>query len=150
MNMTFIFLFLYLIVIGYITWQSSRSESASEYMNRTKRLSSWETTWTTFASLLTGYNFVLGVTFAYLYGFWYLTSFLGAAASFVVLYFFFKGQLTEIQSEHDLFSIGDYFGIKYGPFSKSHRERDTMCRTVFVSHFADFRKYAAFFDTARG
>jgi len=118
MNITFIFLFLYLVAIGYITWQSSRSESASEYMNRTKRLSAWETTWTTFASLLTGYNFILGVTFAYLYGFWYLMSFIGAAGSFVVLYFFFKGRLTEIQSEHDLFSIGDYFGIRYGLSTK--------------------------------
>lgn len=118
MDITFIFLFLYLIVIGYITWQSSRSESASEYMNRTKSLSAWETTWTTFASLLTGYNFVLGVTFAYLYGFWYLMSFMGAAASFVVLYFFFKRRLTEIKSEHDLFSIGDYFGVQYGPSAK--------------------------------
>lgn len=118
MNIRFVFLSLYLIFIGYITWQSSRSESANEYMNRTKSLSTWETTWTTFASLLTGYNFVLGVTFAYLYGFWYLTSFVGAAASFVVLYFFFKRRLTQIKSEHDLFSIGDYFGVQYGPSAK--------------------------------
>jgi Na+/proline symporter len=118
MGIRFVYLFIYLTLIGYITWQSSRSESASEYMNRTKSLSAWETTWTTFASLLTGYNFVLGVSFAYLYGFWYLTSFIGAAASFVVLYFFFKKRLTEIKSEHDLFSIGDYFGVRYGVSAK--------------------------------
>ena len=118
MDIRFVYLSIYLAFIGYITWQSSRSESASEYMNRTKSLSAWETTWTTFASLLTGYNFVLGVSFAYLYGFWYLTSFVGAAASFIVLYFFFKRRLTEIKSEHDLFSIGDYFGVRYGLSAK--------------------------------
>jgi Na+/proline symporter len=100
-------------------------------MNRSKSLSAWETTWTTFASLLTGYNFVLGVTFAYLYGFWYLTSFIGAGTSFVVLYFFFKRRLTEIKTKHDLFSIGDYFGLRYGPSAKAI-VNVILCAAVFL------------------
>jgi Na+/proline symporter len=87
-------------------------------MNRSKQLSGWETTWTTFASLLTGYNFVLGVTFAYLYGFWYLMGFVGAGLAFLVLYFVFKQRLTLLQSDYNLFSVGDYFGIRYAVSSK--------------------------------
>jgi Na+/proline symporter len=118
MNIRYLYLSIYLLVIAMITWKSSRRENESDYMNRSKQLSGWETTWTTFASLLTGYNFVLGVTFAYLYGFWYLMAFAGAGLAFVELYFVFKKKLTMLQSEYNLFSIGDYFGIKYAVSTK--------------------------------
>ncbi|MBI1960954.1 MAG: hypothetical protein HYS43_01640 [Candidatus Liptonbacteria bacterium] len=116
--MTIVYLALYLAALTGITWISSRRETAGEYLNSGKNLSAGESAWTTFASLLTGYNFVLGVTFAYLYGFWYLMAFVGAAAAFVVLYFFYKKRLLPLQKEHDLFSIGDYFGIRYGAPSR--------------------------------
>jgi len=118
MNITYLYLSIYLLVIAYITLKSSRKESGSDYLNSSKKLSAWESTWTTFASLLTGYNFVLGVTFAYLYGFWYLMAFVGAGLAFVVLYFVFKKRLTALQSKHDLFSVGDYFGIEYAISTK--------------------------------
>lgn len=118
MNITFIFLFIYLATIAAITWKSSHNESESDYMNSSKKLSAWQSTWTTFASLLTGYNFVLGVTFAYLYGFWYLTAFIGAGLAFVVLYFVFKKKLLVLQNNHDLFSLGDYFGVEYAASTK--------------------------------
>jgi len=118
MNVTHVYLFLYLVFIAFITWRSSRRESESDFMNRSKQLSGWETTWTTFASLLTGYNFVLGVTFAYLYGFWYLMGFLGAGSAFFVLYLLFKKQLTRLQNGYNLFSVGDYFEIRYAVASK--------------------------------
>ena len=118
MNIRYLYLSIYLLVIAIITWKSYRRESESDYMNRSKQLSGWETTWTTFASLLTGYNFVLGVTFAYLYGFWYLMAFVGAGLAFVELYFIFKNRLTILQSDYNLFSVGDYFGIKYAASTK--------------------------------
>jgi Na+/proline symporter len=118
MKLTYLYLFLYLVSIGLITWHSSRGESHSDYMNRSKQLSSWEMTWTTFASLLTGYNFVLGVTFAYLYGFWYLLGFFGAGLAFFVLYSLYRKQLMGLQSGYNLFSAGDFFGIRYGVSSK--------------------------------
>ena len=118
MNIRYLYLSIYLLVIAIITWKSSRRESEGDYMNRSKQLSGWETTWTTFASLLTGYNFVLGVTFAYLYGFWYLMAFVGAGLAFVELYFIFKNRLTILQSDYNLFSVGDYFGIKYAASTK--------------------------------
>ena len=71
-NIAILYLILYLGALAVITWISSRRETADEYINSGKNLSATESTWTTFASLLTGYNFVLGVTFSYLYGFWYL------------------------------------------------------------------------------
>lgn len=113
-----VILSLYLGVLVVITWISSHRDSIGEYINSGKNLSATESTWTTFASLLTGYNFVLGVTFSYLYGFWYLFAFIGAGLAFVVLYLFYKEQLYPLQKEHDLLSIGDYFGVRYGFFSK--------------------------------
>lgn len=118
MNITYLYLSIYLLVIAIITWKSARMETESDYMNRSKELSAWETTWTTFASLLTGYNFVLGVTFAYLYGLWYLMTFVGAGLAFVALYLVFKKRLRMLQSDYNLFSVGDYFGIKYAASTK--------------------------------
>lgn len=118
MNIIIVYLALYLAALGWITWTSSRREAPGEYINSSKRLSAYDSTWTTFASLLTGYNFVIGVTFAYLYGFWYLMAFVGAGMAFVVLYFFYKKRLSALQKEHNLLSIGDYFGLQYGLLSK--------------------------------
>lgn len=113
------YLILYFAALAVITWISSKRETAGEYINSEKNLSANESTWTTFASLLTGYNFVLGVTFSYLYGFWYLMAFVGAGLAFVVLYLFYKKQLLPLQKEHNLLSVGDYFGVKYGFLSKN-------------------------------
>ena len=38
--------------------------------------------------------------------------------AFIVLYFFYKRQLSTLQKEHDLLSVGDYFGLQYGSLSK--------------------------------
>ena len=119
MTFTIIYLVLYLVGLVIITWSSSRRETVGEYLNGDKSLSATDSTWTTFASLLTGYNFVIGVTFAYLYGFWYLMVFVGAGMSFVVLYFFYKTHLYSLQKKYDLFSIGDLFGVIYGRLSKN-------------------------------
>ncbi|MBS3144993.1 hypothetical protein J4208_05410, partial [Candidatus Woesearchaeota archaeon] len=117
-TITIVYLGLYLVVLAGITWASSRRETPEEYINSSKNLSASASTWTTFASLLTGYNFVLGVTFSYLYGFWYLMVFVGAGMAFVVLYLFYKKRLSLLQKKHDLLSIGDYFGLQYGSLSK--------------------------------
>lgn len=117
--MAILYLVFYLIILGVITYFSSKKEGTQDYLNSGKGLTVVESTWTTFASLLTGYNFVVGVTFAYLYGFWYLMSFVGAGLAFVVLYFFYKKRLASLQKDNDLFSIGDYFGLKYGGLSKN-------------------------------
>ena len=118
MNITIAYLIIYLIALVIITWLSSRRQTVGEYINSSKKLTVSESTWTTFASLLTGYNFVLGVTFAYLYGFWYLMAFVGAGMAFIVLYFFYKKRLAALQKNHDLFSIGDYFGLEYSLSTK--------------------------------
>jgi len=118
MSSAIIYLLLYLMALAVITFISSRRESVGEYINSAKDLSATESTFTTFASLLTGYNFVIGVTFAYLFGFWYLMAFVGAGMAFVVLYFLYKKKLSVLQKEHDLLSIGDYFGLQYGALSR--------------------------------
>jgi len=118
MNIAILYLIIYLIVLAIITWRSSRGRNSSDYLNSSKKLTGWESSWTTFASVLTGYNFVIGTTFAYLYGFWYLLAFLGAGGAFIVLYFMFKKRFSGLQKDFNLFSIGDYFGLQYGNFSK--------------------------------
>jgi Na+/proline symporter len=54
-----------------------------------------------------------------LYGFWYLFVFIGAGMAFLVLYIFYKKYLSPLQKNHNLLSIGDYFGLKYGLLSKT-------------------------------
>ncbi len=118
MSLVIIYSLLYLIALTVITFFSSRHETPEEYINSAKNLSATESTFTTFASLLTGYNFVIGVTFAYLYGFWYLMAFVGAGLAFVVLYFLYKKRLSALQRDHNLLSIGDFFGLQYGALSR--------------------------------
>lgn len=113
-----LYLALYLATLAIVTWHASKRETPAEYINSGKNLSANDSTWTTFASLLTGYNFVLGVTFSFLYGFWYLMVFIGAGMAFIVLYIFYKKHLLILQKDHNLLSLGDYFEIKYGSFSK--------------------------------
>ena len=103
MSMSILFLILYFTTLAIITWASSRRKIVGEYINGGKNLSAFESTWTTFASLLTGYNFVLGVTFSYLYGFWYLMAFVGAGLAFVILYIFYTKHLVLLQKDHKLF-----------------------------------------------
>jgi len=119
MTLIFIYVLIYILVLVGITVVSSRHETDSDYINSAKNLSTNESTWTTFASLLTGYNFVIGVTFAYLYGFWYLMAFVGAGLAFVVFYFIYKSKFESLQRDHDLLSIGDYFGVEYGVLSRN-------------------------------
>ena len=115
---TYIFVILYLLGLAFITWLSSRRQTSGDYINSSKRLSAWDSTWTTFASLLTGYNFVLGTTFAFLYGFWYMFAFLGAAGAFITLYLVFKRKLFAIREDLNMFSLGDFFGVTYGISTK--------------------------------
>ena len=117
MNIIFIYLVVYFAILAYITWSSSRKQTGADFLNSSKDLSAWESTWTTFASLLTGYNFVLGVTFAFLYGFWYLMAFVGAGFSFIALYWIYKRRFLFLKGQN-LFSVGDYFAVRYGVFSK--------------------------------
>ncbi|MEK7136500.1 MAG: hypothetical protein AAB821_02845, partial [Patescibacteria group bacterium] len=118
MIITYIYFAAYALVLGLITWRATRRQTAEEFLNSGKTLTASQSAWTTFASLLTGYNFVLGVTFSFLYGFWYLFAFIGAGAAFGALYLFYKKELLSLQGQHNLFSIGDYFGLRYGQFSK--------------------------------
>lgn len=78
MFLTIVFLATYILALIGITVVSSRRQTDNEYINSAKNLSATESMWTTFALLLTGYNFVIGITFSYLYGFWYLMVFVGA------------------------------------------------------------------------
>lgn len=111
--MTYIYIGLYFIVLAYIALKTTHKETAEEYLDSGKSLTSFQTTWTTFASLLTGYNFVIGVTFSYLYGFWFLFAFLGLLLAFTTLYFLFKKYLVFYQKNNYFFSIGDYFGERF-------------------------------------
>ena len=113
-TMTNIFLGLYIMVLMYIVYRSSHRETVEEFLDSDKTLTSTQTTWTTFASLLTGYNFVLGVTFSYLYGFWFLFAFFGLLCAFIVLYFLYKKVLCSYQKDNHFFSVGDYFGVRFG------------------------------------
>lgn len=119
MFITYIFLALYLVVLLIITITSSRRETDVDFINGDKKLSSSDITWTTFASVLTGYNFVIGVTFSFLYGFWYIFAFIGAGVAFWIFYKIYKKELSGLQKENNLFSVGDYFNVKYGKFCKN-------------------------------
>lgn len=107
-------LIIYLVVLAGITVYAHVRQTEQGFLGMEQNVTAHETTWTTFASIISGYNLAFGVTFSYLYGVWYLLIFVGAAASFAAYYYIYKHFLYKYQATHPFTSLADYFGHKYG------------------------------------
>lgn len=114
MLLTIVLLTVYAVGLWWITVKAAANERPEDFIDGSKQLSARESMWSTFASLLTGYNFVIGVTFSYLFGLWYLLIFVGAAMAFGTWYVFYVRRLAGLQSTHTLLSVGDYCALRYG------------------------------------
>lgn len=114
-----IFLVIYFVVLAGITYFYSSKENNADFLNSNKQMGVVDTTWTTFASLLSGFNIVLGVTFSYIYGVWYLMAFVGAGLAFFTFYFVYCKALQNFQDNENFLSVADYFGKVYGGFSRN-------------------------------
>jgi SSS family solute:Na+ symporter/sodium/proline symporter len=72
-----------------------------------------------FASIISSYNVVIGLTFAYLFGPWVVVVYLGALFAFIGIYFLAKGQNREVVIGKKFNSIIDYFAHRFGELNAS-------------------------------
>lgn len=104
---------LYLLVLLGITYWSSRRESSDDFLIASRELGWKEIGLSIFASLISSYNIVIGVTFAYLFGIYYVAIFLSLIVAFIFFYYFFKKNHHLFKREQFI-TVVDYFHYRFG------------------------------------
>lgn len=102
--------FLAVVMIGYYF---SRKESSSDFLIASKNLGWKSIGFSIFASLISGYNIVLGITFAFLFGIYFLVIWLGVLAAFIVVYFI-GVNIRKKSVDNKFISLVDHFYYVYG------------------------------------
>lgn len=105
---------IYLIVLAMITFISSRRNSNQEFLVASRAVGWQRIGIAIFASLFSSYNLVLGITFAYLFGPWFVVVYFGVLAAFVAIYFIFKSGTRESVIAKGHITIIDYFADRFG------------------------------------
>jgi Na+/proline symporter len=97
-----------------ITYISSKRSNSQDYLVASRAVGWQRIGIAIFASLLSSYNLVLGITFSYLFGPWFAVIYLGVLAAFIVIYYIFKrgGRESAIAGGH--ITIIDYFANRFG------------------------------------
>jgi len=72
-----------------------------------------------FASIISSYNIIVGLTFSYLFGPWVILVYLGALFAFLGIYYIAKNQNQEIVISKKFNSVIDYFAYKFGELNAS-------------------------------
>jgi Na+/proline symporter len=105
---------IYLIVLAVIVIVSSRKKSSQDFLVAS-RLVGWQRIGiATFASLFSSYNLVLGITFSYLFGPWFILVYLGVLAAFVAIYNIFKHTGRDSTVLKGYITIIDFFADRFG------------------------------------
>ena len=77
-SLTIIAVAVYILIIGIVTYLSSKKESNSDFLVASRNLRWKEIGLSTFATMISSYNLVIGITFAFLFGFHFIIIMLGA------------------------------------------------------------------------
>ena len=111
---TYIALSVYIVILGIITFIASRRKSADDFLRASGKIE-WKTfAVSVFASVLSSYNIVVGLTFAYLFGPWVIIIYLGVLLAFIGIYYLAKNQNTEVVISQRFNSVIDYFKNRFG------------------------------------
>ncbi|HEC32672.1 MAG TPA: hypothetical protein ENI63_00235 [Candidatus Kaiserbacteria bacterium] len=103
----------YLAIIAVITYYTSKKESIGEFLIAGRSLDWKEIGLSNFATLISSYNVVIGITFAYLFGIYFFLAFLGAGLAYIFLYHIAK-QFKEDSKKQKFLTIVDYFAYTFG------------------------------------
>jgi len=111
---SYIALGLYILILSIITFIASRRKSTDDFL-RASREVEWKTlAVSVFASIISSYNIVVGLTFSYLFGPWVIVIYLGVLFAFIGIYYLAKYQNTEVVISKRFNSVVDYFIYKFG------------------------------------
>lgn len=114
MTAKYITIGIYLIVLAAITFVSSKRNNSQDFLVASRAVGWQRIGLAIFASLFSSYNLVLGITFSYLFGPWFIVVYLGVLAGFIAIYYIFKHEGREMAVAQKHITIIDYFADRFG------------------------------------
>lgn len=103
----------YILILFAITYFSKKHEGGEDFLIASRALGWKSIGFSIFASLISSFNIVIGVTFAYIFGIYYLLAFAGLIGAYVVFYYFYKHHYKLFKTEK-LLTVVDYFKYRFG------------------------------------
>jgi Na+/proline symporter len=115
----YIALAFYIAILGILIFIASKRKSNEDFL-----VASREAGWkilavSIFASIISSYNIVVGLSFSYLFGPWVIVIYGGALVAFIVIYYLAKNQNREIVISENHNSIVDFLIVKFGKLNAS-------------------------------
>lgn len=104
---------LYILILFTITYLSKRKEGDTDFLIASRNLGWQSIGLSVFASLISSFNIVIGITFAYLFGVYYLVIFLSLIGAYIFFYYFYK-QHKRLFAAERLLTVVDYFKYRFG------------------------------------
>lgn len=113
MNSTIIVLIAYLVLTFGIAWFFSRKESLEGYFLNKKKTGLWFLTISNIATLIGAGATVAIVAEVYNSGISYGIVLVTSAVSGMIIFWFLAGKIKEVSKKYDIYTIVDYFGVRY-------------------------------------
>src|SRR3989338_1000066 len=103
----------YILSLALITIIAIKKEKPEDFLIASRELGWKSIGMSTFATLISSYNIVLGLTYAFLLGPYFVMIFFGAIFAFIGMYFIVRNN-REIFLKRNFINIVDYFDYKFG------------------------------------
>lgn len=110
----FIALGVYIIILAIITYLSSRRRSIDDFLVASRNVGWQKIGIAIFASIISSYNLVLGITFSYLFGPWVVIVYLGVLFAFIGIYYLAKSHNWKLIADRKFSTLVDYIAYRFG------------------------------------
>ncbi|EKB61671.1 hypothetical protein HMPREF9700_00033 [Bergeyella zoohelcum CCUG 30536] len=110
---------IYLLGLLFLTLRASKNKSEDDFLSASKNVGWKSLSVSIFASVISSYNIVVGLSFAYLFGPWVAFIYLGALSSFFVIYHLVTQKNKEQFAHKSFTSIIDFLAQKFGRVNAS-------------------------------
>ena len=110
---------IYLIILGALTYYASRRKSNEDFLVASRDVGWKILAVSIFASIISSYNIVVGLSFSYLFGPWVVVVYGGALIAFIVIYYLAKNQNRTVVINGQYNSIIDFLENKFGRINAS-------------------------------
>ncbi|MGP1563790.1 sodium:solute symporter family transporter [Filifactor alocis] len=109
----------YLLVLAILTFIASKNESKADFLVASRNVGWKSLAISIFASIISSYNIVVGLSFSYFFGPWVALVYMGALMGFVVIYHLVKNDDTAKLINGHFSSIVDFLMDKFGRINAS-------------------------------
>ena len=119
MQAIYISLILYVVLLGFLTYLAARKKRSGDFLVASRGMPWWVLALSIFASIISSYNIVVGLSFSYLFGPWVLLVYGGAMFGFYVMYRIVQRLGIEHIREKNYTTVIDFFRERFGERSAS-------------------------------